>query len=81
MSEPLKNTLQIETIEIKISNDSSTPHVILNGVDFQAEDIGLQGLYIFYRTRKDKPGKTFIQVDFINGRELPREISICQKNY
>ena len=81
MSEPLKNTLQIETLEIKISNDSNTPHVILNGVDFQTEDIGLQALYIFYGTRKDENGKTVIQVDFINGRELPREISIYQKNY
>lgn len=81
MSEPLKNTLQIETLEIKISNDSNTPHVILNGVDFQTEDIGLQALYIFYGTRKDGNGKTVIQVDFINGRELPREISIYQKNY
>lgn len=81
MSEPFKNTLQIETLEIKISNDSNTPHVILNGVDFQTEDIGLQALYIFYRTRKNKNNNTVIQVEFINGRELPREISIYQKNY
>lgn len=82
MSEPLKNTLQIETLEIKISNDSNIPHVILNGVDFKTEDISLEALYIFYGTRKGgKPGKTVIQVDFINGRELPREISIYQKNY
>lgn len=46
MSEPFKNTLQIENLEIKISSDSSIPHVILNGVDFQAEDIGLQGINI-----------------------------------
>lgn len=82
MSEPLKNTLQIETLEIKISNDSNIPHVILNGVDFKTEDIGLEALYIFYGTRKGgKPGNTVTQVDFINGRELPREISIYQKNY
>ena len=81
MSEPFKNTLQIETLEIKISNDSNTPHVILNGVDFQTEDIGLQALYIFHRTRKNKNNNTVIQVEFINGRELPREISIFQKNY
>lgn len=81
MSEPLKKTLQIENLEIKISNDSSIPHVILNGVDFQAEDIGLQALYIFYGTKKDKPGTTVIQVEFINGRERPRETSIYQKNY
>ena len=81
MSEPFKNTLQIETLEIKISNDSNTPLVILNGVDFQTEVIGLQALYIFYRTRKNKNNNTVIQVEFINGRELPREISIYQKNY
>lgn len=81
MSEPLKKTLQIENLEIKISNDSSIPHVILNGVDFQAEDIGLQALYFFYSTNKNKNSKTVIQVDFINGRERPRETSIFQKNY
>lgn len=81
MSEPLKKTLQIENLEIKISNDSSIPHVILNGVDFQAEDIGLQALYIFYSTEKNKNGRTVMQVEFINGRELPRETSIYQKNY
>ena len=81
MSEPLKKTLQIENLEIKISNDSSIPHVILNGVDFQAEDIGLQALYIFYSTGKNKNGRTVMQVEFINGRERPRETSIYQKNY
>nr|DAS77015.1 MAG TPA: hypothetical protein [Caudoviricetes sp.] len=35
MSEPLKKILQIENLEIKISNDSSIPHVILNGVDYE----------------------------------------------
>ena len=54
MSELSKNTLQIETLEIKISNDSSIPHVILNGVDFQAEDIGLQALYFFMQQEKTK---------------------------
>lgn len=81
MSEPLKKTLQIENLEIKISNDYSIPHVILNGVDFQAEDIGLQALYIFYSTGKNKNGRTVMQVEFINGRERPRETSIYQKNY
>lgn len=73
--------MQIENLEIKISNDSSIPHVILNGVDFQAEDIGLQALYIFYSTGKNKNGRTVMQVEFINGRGLPRETSIYQKNY
>ena len=34
MDEPLKKILQIENLEIKISNDSSIPLVILNGIDF-----------------------------------------------
>ena len=78
MSEPFKNTLQIETLEIKISNDSSIPHVILNGVDFQAEDIGLQGINIIWETSKDKVPETLIQIDYINDRERPHEISIKQ---
>ena len=35
------------------------PHVILNGVDFQAEDIGLQALYIFYGTKKRQTWQNF----------------------
>ena len=78
MSEPFKNTLQIETLEIKISNNSSVPHVILNGVDFQTEDIGLKGVNIVWETSKDEVPKTLIQIDYINGRERPQEISIKQ---
>lgn len=78
MSEPLKKTLQIENLEIKISNDSSIPHVILNGVDFQAEEIGLQGINIVWETSKDEVPETLIQIDYINGREHPQQISIRQ---
>ena len=78
MSEPLKKILQIENLEIKISNDSSIPHVILNGVDFQAEDIGLQGINIVWETRKDEIPETLIQIDYINDRERLQQISIKQ---
>lgn len=78
MDEPLKKILQIENLEIKISNDSSIPHVILNGVDFQAEDIGLQGINIAWETSKDEVPETLIQIDYINGRERLQQISIKQ---
>lgn len=78
MSEPLKKTLPIQNLEIKISNDSSIPHVILNGVDFQAEDIGLQGINIIWETSKDEVTTTLIQIDYINGREHPKQISVRQ---
>ncbi|MCB6478820.1 hypothetical protein LI134_00715 [Streptococcus parasanguinis] len=78
MSEPLKKTLPIQNLEIKISNDSSIPHVILNGVDFQAEDIGLQGINIIWETSKDEVPTTLIQIDYINGREHPKQISVRQ---
>lgn len=41
MSKPSKKSLPIQNLEIKIDSDSSIPRVILNGIDFQAEDIGL----------------------------------------
>ena len=78
MDEPLKKILQIENLEIKISKDSSIPHVILNGVDFQAEDIGLQGINIVWETSKDEVPETLIQIDYINGRERLQQISIKQ---
>ena len=78
MSEPLKKTLPIENLEIKISNDSSIPHVILNGVDFQTEDIGLQGINIVWETSTDEVPETLIQIDYLNGRKPLQEISIRQ---
>ena len=78
MDEPLKKILQNENLEIKISNDSSIPHVILNGVDFQAEDIGLQGINIVWETSTDEVPETLIQIDYINGRERLQQISIKQ---
>ena len=78
MSEPLKKILQIENLEIKISNDSSIPHVILNGVDFQDEDIGLQGINIVWETSNDEIPETLIQIDYINDRERLQQISIKQ---
>ena len=76
--DPIKKTFQIENLEIKISNDSSVPHVILNGVDFQTEDIGLKGINIVWETKKDKLPETLIQIDYINGREYLQEISVRQ---
>ena len=78
MDEPLKKILQIENLEIKISNDSSIPHVILNGVDFQAEDIGLIGIQLVWETNKEEAPKSLIQIDYLNGREPLQEISIRQ---
>ena len=46
MSSLSKNLLPIQNLEIKIDSDSSIPRVILNGIDFQEEDVGLQGIKI-----------------------------------
>lgn len=78
MSEPLKKTLPIQNLEIKISNDSSVPHIILNGVDFKAEDIGLIGIQLVWETNKEEIPNSLIQIDYLNGREPLQEISIRQ---
>lgn len=78
MSEQLKKTPPIQNLEIKISNDSSVPHIILNGVDFKAEDIGLTGIQIVWETKKEEIPESLIQIDYINGREPFQEISIRQ---
>ena len=78
MNEPLKKTLPIKNLEIKISNDSSVPHIILNGVDFKAEDIGLIGIQLVWETNKEEAPKSLIQIDYLNGREPLQEISIRQ---
>ena len=73
-----KNFLPIQNLEIKIDSDSSIPRVILNGIDFQAEDIGIQGIKIIWETKKDEVPETLIQVDYINNREAPHIVSVKQ---
>lgn len=78
MSSLSKNLLPIQNLEIKIDSDSSIPRVILNGIDFQAEDIGLQSIKIIWETKKDEAPETLIQIDYINNREAPHMISVKQ---
>lgn len=78
MSGLSKNLLPIQNLEIKIDSDSSIPRVILNGIDFQAEDIGLQGIKIIWETKKDEVPETLIQVDYISNREAPHIVSVKQ---
>lgn len=78
MSKPSKKLLPIQNLEIKIDSDSSIPRVILNGIDFQAEDIGLQGIKIIWETKKDEVPETLIQIDYINNREAPHIVSVKQ---
>ena len=78
MSSLSKNLLPIQNLEIKIDNDSSIPRVILNGIDFQAEDIGLQGINIIWETKKDEVPETLIQIEYINNREAPHMVSVKQ---
>lgn len=78
MSGLSKNLLPIQNLEIKIDSDSSIPRVILNGIDFRAEDIGLQGIKIIWETKKDEVLETLIQIDYINNREAPHIVSVKQ---
>lgn len=78
MSSLSKNLLPIQNLEIKIDSDSSIPRVILNGIDFQAEDIGLQGIKIIWETKKDEVPETLIQVDYITNRKAPQIVSVKQ---
>ena len=78
MSSISKNLLPIQNLEIKIDSDSSIPRVILNGIDFQTEDIGLQGIKIIWETKKDEAPETLIQIDYINNREAPHMVSVKQ---
>lgn len=78
MDEPLKKMSPIQNLEIKISNDSSIPHIILNGVDFKAEDIGLTGIQLIWETNNEEVPMSLIQIDYLNGREPLQEISIRQ---
>ena len=78
MSDLSKKSLPIQDLEIKISSDSGVPHVILNGIDFQAEDIGLKSIKIICGSNGEKSPGTLIQIDYIDAREQLHEATVKQ---
>lgn len=80
MSQERKKSLSIQSLEIKINSDSSVPHIILNGIDFQAEKIGLRGLKIVWGSKEDEVPETLIQVDYMQVADKGdfQEMSIAQ---
>ncbi|MGV3304316.1 hypothetical protein [Streptococcus suis] len=75
-----KKTLPIKSLEIRIDSDSSVPQVILNGIDFKAEKIGLKGLKIVWGSKEDEVPETLIQVDYmqLDNKGLFQEMSVAQ---
>ncbi|CYU87343.1 hypothetical protein [Streptococcus suis] len=75
-----KKTLPIKSLEIKINSDSSVPQIILNGIDFKAEKIGLKGLKIFWGSKEDEVPETLIQVDYmqLDNKGVFQEMSVAQ---
>ncbi|CRS48855.1 Uncharacterised protein [Streptococcus equi subsp. equi] len=80
MGQGRKKSLSIQSLEIKIDNDSNIPHIILNGIDFKAEKIGLKGLKIVWGSKEDEVPETLIKVDYmqLTDKEIFQEISIAQ---
>ena len=75
-----KKTLPIKSLEIRIDSDSSVPHIVLNGIDFQAEKIGLKGLKIVWGSKEDEVPETLIQVDYmqLDNKGVFQEMSVAQ---
>ncbi|HFH9834854.1 TPA: hypothetical protein ACGOOI_001793 [Streptococcus suis] len=75
-----KKTLPIKSLEIRIDSDSSVPHIVLNGIDFQAEKIGLKALGIAWGSKEDEVPETLIQVDYmqLNNKGVFQEMSVAQ---
>ncbi|MDW8651105.1 hypothetical protein Q7V73_01735 [Streptococcus suis] len=75
-----KKTLPIKSLEIRIDSNSSVPQVILNGIDFKAEKIGLKGLKIVWGSKEDEVPETLIQVDYmqLDNKGVFQEMSVAQ---
>ena len=75
-----KKTLPIKSLEIRIDSDSSVPQIVLNGIDFQAEKIGLKGLKIVWGSKEDEVPETLIQVDYmqLDNKGVFQEMSVAQ---
>lgn len=80
MSQERKKTLPIQSLDIRIDSDSSVPQIILNGIDFKAEEIGLKGLKIVWGSKEDEVPETLIQVDYMQLTDEGdfQEMSIAQ---
>ncbi|HEM3452052.1 TPA: hypothetical protein U1B00_002074 [Streptococcus suis] len=75
-----KKTLPIKSLEIRIDSDSSVPQIVLNGIDFKAEKIGLKGLEIVWGSKEDEVPETLIQVDYVqlDNKGVFQEMSVAQ---
>ncbi|MCG9913062.1 hypothetical protein [Streptococcus suis] len=75
-----KKTLPIKSLEIRIDSDSSVPQIVLNGIDFKAEKIGLKGLKIVWGSKEDEVPETLIQVDYmqLDNKGVFQEMSVAQ---
>ncbi|HEL1628952.1 TPA: hypothetical protein TXL51_000398 [Streptococcus suis] len=75
-----KKTLPIKSLEIRIDSDSSVPQIVLNGIDFKAEKIGLKGLKIVWGSKEDEVPETLIQVDYmqLDNKGRFQEMSVAQ---
>ena len=74
MSNLSKKSLPVQDLEIKIS----VPHVILNGIDFRAEGIGLKSIKIIWGTKGGEIPESLIQIDYIDAREQLHEATVKQ---
>ena len=70
----------IKSIEVRIDKNSKIPHVVLNGVDFKNEQIGLRGLHIAWDTCNAETPRGIVRVDYLQreGNNLIRETSVSQ---
>jgi hypothetical protein len=76
----MNEIIPIKSLEIKIDKNSKAPHVVLNGVDFINEKIGLRGLQIVWETNKGEIPEGIIRLDLFQREDSKyfREISIRQ---
>ena len=76
----MNEIIPIKSLEIKIDKNSKAPHLVLNGVDFINEKIGLRGLHIAWDTCGAETPRGIVRVDYLQreGNNLLREISISQ---
>lgn len=76
----MNEIIPIKNLEIKIDKNSKAPHVVLNGIDFINEKIGLRGLQVIWETNKGGIPEGIIRLDLFQRGDSKhfREISISQ---
>lgn len=65
MEKNIKKTPPIQSLEIRIDSDSTTPHIVLNGLDLGLNQIKLRGVAVIWKTFEGVIPENLIEINYL----------------